>query len=70
MKKINKITFNALDALAEILQSKARHDNLNSIKTKIADYLVEHKDKKMINLYNTVMLDKKINYGLEILNIS
>ena len=69
MKPIKNVTFEALDNLANQISLNAKTSSFESIRLKIADYLVTDGNKKFVETYNELATTKDFKKAIETLKI-
>lgn len=67
--KINSVSFDSLDKMAEILFSNQKSKSQEQIKLQIADFLMENGNKKFVEIYNEIQLTKDYKKALETFKI-
>jgi hypothetical protein len=69
MKPIKSVTFEALDNLANEISLKSNPATFESIRLKIADYLVTDGNKKFVQTYNELATTRNFQKAIQTLKI-
>lgn len=69
MKPIKRVTFEALDNLANEISLKSNPATFESIRLKIADYLVTDGNKKFVQTYNELATTRNFQKAIQTLKI-
>ena len=69
MKPIKSVTFEALDNLANEISLKSNPATFESIRLKIANYLVTDGNKKFVQTYNELATTRNFQKAIQTLKI-
>jgi hypothetical protein len=69
MKPIKSVTFEALDNIANEIFLNNKSTNFETIRVKIANYLVTDGNKKFLEIYNELATTKNFNKAIQTFKI-
>jgi hypothetical protein len=69
MKPIKSVTFEALDNIANEIFLNNKSTNFETIRVKIANYLVTDGNKKFVEIYNELATTKNFNKAIQTFKI-